>query len=342
MRQQGIFLLAILCFIASERALSTELWIQPRDESGRMLRLSRAEVYLDIWGHGKKVTLVQNDRGVRLPLDQSWPCSVWPDICGKNALCGARLILQAEGYTTVTSRIFYPFGTQSPAAGPTGTTVDTITISFQGVPEVRLKEGDTKELKIPFRRPAPKVLRVIDEQGKPLSGIQIWDQLLFAQSNHCGAVEGETLVQSETNAAGEVNIPDVNGECAFSMENLRHYALQESWKAEVPIVAIRQVQTPVTTIVLRALEKRSLLQLEFTNSSLPAAGLQLISCFNVACGTGCGTIQGETDQNGRVLLKDYYPEEMFLILRDHSDKVYWQGNAPEPAKSGWTKVEISK
>ena len=342
MRRQSVFLLAILSFVASEKGLSTELWIQPRDESGKTLRLSRAEVYLDIWGHGNNVTLVQDERGVKLPLDRSWPCSVWPEICGKNALWGARLILQAEGYTTVTSRTFYPLGTQGPAAGPPGTTVDTVTISFQGVPEARIKEGDTKELIIPFRRPVPMVLRVIDEQGKPLSGIRIWDQLLFAQSNHCGAVEGETLVRGETDATGELKVPDVDGECAFEIEDLLHYALKESPHASKPIVAVRELRAPITTVFLRALEKRTALQLEFTNNGVPAAGLQLISCLNVACGAGCGKIEGETDQKGRVLLRDYYPEEIYLILTDPSGKGYWQGQVPEPERSGWTKVEIVK
>ncbi len=68
--------------------------------------------------------------------------------------------------------------------------------------------------------------------------------------------------------------------------------------------------------------------------------LQLITCYNVACGAGCGTVQGETDENGRVLLKDYYPEEMYLILMDHQDKVRWQGNVLVTATSGWITIEI--
>ena len=67
-----------------------------------------------------------------------------------------------------------------------------------------------------------------------------------------------------------------------------------------------------------------------------------ISPASQMCHVACGTIEGETGQNGRVPLKNYYPEETFLILRDQSDKVYWQGNVPEPAKSGWAKVEFSK
>jgi hypothetical protein len=250
------------------------------------------------------------------------------------------LILQAEGYAPVTSLAFYPLGTQSLAIGTPSTPVDSVVVKFEGIPEVRIKEGETKELVLPFRRPVPRTVRVVDEHGNPLAGVRIWVQLLFAQSNHCGGVEGDMLVQGDTNASGELKIPDVHGECAFSMEDVRHYALQGSLKAVVPIVAIRQLQTPITTIVLRALEKRSLIQLEFTDNGVPAAGLKVISCYNVACGTGCGTVEGETDQKGRVLLKDYYPEEMFLILMDHSDKVRWQGDVPKPALSSWTRIEI--
>jgi hypothetical protein len=38
-------LLATFCLFAAGNATSTELWIQPRDESGKMLRLSRASEY---------------------------------------------------------------------------------------------------------------------------------------------------------------------------------------------------------------------------------------------------------------------------------------------------------
>jgi len=285
-----------------------------------------------------------NERGVRLPLDRSWPCTAWQVVCDPNALWSARLIMTAEGYAPVTSRVFYLLGTQSPGAGPPGAKIDTVTISFSGVPEIRVhvKEGDSGEVNIPFHRPVRRVLRVTDQQGKPLSGIGIWDQLLFAQSNHCGAVEGETLVRGQTNANGELTIPDVSGECAFEIDDLKHYELRESLHVSKPIIAVRELRDPITTIVLRSLEKRTGLQLEFKNHGIPAAGLQLISCLSVACGAGCGLIEGETDQNGRVVLKEYYPEEVYLILADHNDKVYWQGPVPPPAKSDWTRVEISK
>ena len=120
-------------------------------------------------------------------------------------------------------------------------------------------------MNIAFHRPVRKVLRITDEHGKPLSGIRVWDQLLFAQSNHCGAVEGETLVQSETNADGEVTIPDVSGECAFEIDDLKHYALRESLPVSKPIIAVRELRDPITTLVLRALEKRTSLKLEFTD-----------------------------------------------------------------------------
>jgi hypothetical protein len=334
-------LFAFLWLFPPARAFSTELWIQPRDEAGRLLRLSRAEVYLDIWGHGQNVALAQSERGVKLPLDRSWPCEAWPEICDKNALWGARLILQAEGYAVVTSRTFAPFGTAGPHIPLAGTSGDTVTIEFEGIPAVRVKEGETKEITVPFRRPAPRVLRIVDEQGKRLAGIDIMDRLIFAQSNHCGAVEGETLIQGVTDASGEMKIPDAGGECAFEMDP-RHYALQESAIAEVPIVAIRQLRAPVTIVVLRALEKKSLLQLEFTNGGTPAAGLQLMSCRDHCCGACCGTIEGETDNNGRVLLKDYYPDEIVLHLRDRSDKVYWQGAVPRPDKSGVARIDIQK
>jgi len=333
-------LLTIVCLIRPGVALSSELWIQPHDATGRSLRLSRAEVYLDIWGHGYNAPLVQSERGVKLPLDRSWPCSAWPQVCGENALWGARVILQAEGYATVTSNRFFPLGAEDPRAGPTGTSVDTVIITFEGIPEVRIKEGETKEVKLPFRRPTRRIIRISDETGKPLAGVRVIDRLLFARSNHCGAVEGDILAQGETDTSGEMIVPDVAGERAFQMNELRHFALLESRDAEIPIIAIRRLRTPVTTIVLRALEKKSLLRLEFTNDGIPAAGLQLMSCVDHCCGACCGTLEGETDQNGRVLLKDYYPELIRLVLMERSGGICWQGNVPEPSGEGWTKIEI--
>jgi hypothetical protein len=331
--------LSILWFLKPAQVLSTELRIHPQDESGRTLMLSRAAVYLDIWGDGHSVALEQNEHGVKLPLDPAWACSAWPETCGRNVLWGARLILHAEGYAPVTSRTFMLLGTQSHDANPPAGLVDTVNIELEGIPAVSLKDGETKEIMVPFRRAAPRSLRLVDRKGTPLTHVPVIDSLLFAQSNHCGAVEGETLLEGKTDESGVIQIPDVAGECAFTIFG-DHYALQESRISESPIVAIRRLQAPITTIVLRALEKRDVLKLEFTNGGIPLVGLQLMSCRDHACGASCGKIEGETDKKGRVLLKEYYPEEVLLILQDHSGKVYWKEHVPTPNKSGWTKVEI--
>jgi len=334
-------LLSVLCLVPGQSKADTELWIRPQDETGRTIRLTRAEVYLDIWGHGQNVALAQTERGVRLPLDRDWPCTAWPDICGKQILWGARLILQADGFAPVTSRTFLPIGAENAAGRPAGTSADTVSIEFDGIAPVQLREGESREVVVAFRRPAPRTLRIVDERGAGLPGVDVVDKLLFARSNHCGAMEGEVLASGKTDAAGEVRIPDVNGECAFEMENLRHYALRESPFAEVPLLAVREPRSQVTTIVLRAL-KKEMLRLEFRIAGIPAAGMRLISCLSHCCGACCGTVEGETAPDGRVVVKDFYAEEYHLILQEGEDKTIWQGNPPAPDASGWSRIEISR
>ncbi len=129
-----------ICFAPVQSAAETELWIRPRDETGRTIRLTRAEVHLDIWGHGQNLALAQTERGVRLPLDREWPCTAWPDICGKQVLRGARLVLQADGFAPVTSRTFLPLGADIAAARPAGSSADTVSIEFDGIPPVPVRE----------------------------------------------------------------------------------------------------------------------------------------------------------------------------------------------------------
>ncbi len=86
-----------------------------------------------------------------------------------------------------------------------------------------------------------------------------------------------------------------------------------------------------------------MLQLEFADNGLPAAGLQLMSYYEVACRTGCGAVQGESHQNGRALVKDYYLEETYLILMAHSDKVNSRATCllPPNAMRGYSTFSIT-
>ena len=232
-----------------------------------------------------------------------------------------------------------PFSWLGGGQSPGGEPVTSVTIEFFGSAPVRLQEGDSKELVLPFRHPVQRVIRLVDQHGRAIPGVKVVAQIFFFSSNHCGATEGETLVRGDTNRAGEVVVPDANAEYALEFYR-EHHVLQQPTEAGFPKRLIRELPAPVTTVALRKLEKSPLL-LEVNSGGLPAVGLQLEACVaHCPCGACCGKL-GETDQLGRVLIEDFYPEEIDrMAITDRSGKVLWEGNSGDLQPSGWTSITV--
>ena len=314
-----------LCAQLQERAAPTLLRIQPLDERGSPVRLSRAELYVDWWGHGQNISIPRTERGIELRLDRSWLCDQWPDGC-KDEQLKARLILEADGYAPVVSKAFVWLGAW-------------VDFQFPRSAAIRIREAESKETVVQLRRKGRRVLRLLDENGHHLPGVVVQASAFFASSNHCGAIEGDRLHRGATNSAGEIVVPDADAEYAFEF-NKPHYALLKPASDAYPMQLVTELTAPVTTVVLRERERRPL-RMEITGNRPESANLFVMACMAACpCGACCGSL-GVLDARGRLQVEAFYPEEYDrLELRDESETVYWKGSPKDVPRSGWLNVQL--
>ena len=292
----------------------TSVLLTPHDPDGRVISFTRADIYLDIWGGGQLAVLPRAGQSAVVRLDQEWLCGAWADVC-KNRMYGpARLILQADGYAPVTAVVSWP----SPTA--------SARIELSGGRRIGIEEGSSRTYDVVFRRPAPHIVRVVDENGTPASGISIDVSIYFESTNHSGVAEGESIVSGKTDANGQLAIPDVDGEVAIELQRGR-YVLQNPDR----VSPFRKVITPEGsapfTLVIHRFEKLPL-NIKFVSRKGSAGGLILGTCLKFCLGACCGD-DATTDAMGQAHIEDFYPEEIdSLYLTDKSGTVLWKGDAP--------------
>jgi len=300
----------------------TSVTLIPRSPDGQPISLTRADLYLDVWGGGQLVRLPRNSQSVTVRLDQDWLCSAWTDIC-KSRIDPARIVLQANGYAPVTVVVYWPGQPRSEG----GTPAKSAGIEFSGRPEVRIEEGSLQNINITFRHPISHTLRIVEENRAPAPGIPLDAGLYFAATNHVGAIEGETLASGKTDANGEISFPDVDGEVAIELQRGR-YVLQDPDR----VSPFRKIITPpgaatTTTLVLHRFQKQPL-NINFVSRDGSAAGLILGTCLKYCAGACCGD-EATTNSMGQIRVEDFYPEEIdSLYLTDKSGTVLWKSAPP--------------
>ncbi|MBI4479316.1 MAG: hypothetical protein HY651_04775 [Acidobacteria bacterium] len=305
------------------QATPTELRIHPVDESGNPVRISRAEIYLDLWGEGEKVSVPVEEAGVRVSLDRAWLCDARPASC-EDPFVEGRLILRAEGYAPVVSRAFlWMEGVETPGDSPQS----SVDVRFLSGAWMHLERGESKELTVSFRRPAERRLRFVDQTGGPVAGVGVRASLYLASSNHCGGSEGEEILEATSGPDGEITIPDADAEYAFELTKAHHMLINPQ-APDYPMRASAVLSQPLSVVLLRQLEKHPL-HLQIAGSG-DLSGLALSACVAACpCGACCAQI-GTSDSTGRISIEDFYPEEFErLTLVDRQGRPLWQ-SSPRP------------
>jgi hypothetical protein len=301
----------------------TSVELTARGSDGQPLPLTRADIYLDIWGDGHLTPLPRARQSVTLRLDQEWLCNAWSEICKSRMYGPARLVLQAEGYAPVTGVVYWP-GQQRPGDLSPATLAR---IELSGGRHIGIEEGSKWNYDIAFRPSAPRIVRIVDETGGPAAGIAMDAWLYFESTNHVGVIEGEQLVRGKTDANGQIAVPDVDGEVAIELQRGR-YGFQQPDRVSLFRKVITPVSTTATsTLVIHRFQKQPL-NLNFVSRNGNAAGLTLGTCIKFCGGACCGEV-ASTDAMGQVRIEDFYPEEIdSLYLTDKSGTVLWKGAAP--------------
>lgn len=313
-------LLLALCVAGRPAPPRTELLIRAVDEAGRPVTLARADVYLDIWGGGDLFHLPRSGNTARVRLDRQWTCEVAKEYCDGAWSFAGRIILEADGYATVTSDLFEWMAASAPGDSP-----EPVTIRFPRAAPVRIAFGQSRDVTITFRTRQSRTVRVVDPSGRPMAGVLVTAVNFFAATNHMGASEGEDLVtEAPTDHDGEAAIPDADIEYGLSFSK-RHWVLVKPLSPDDPVGLIRRLNSQSLTVAMRPHARVPLL-LKFERDGAPVSGRAVSACVAPCAGACCGEL-AKTDADGSLTVRDFYPEEyerVFVPTKDSDYKSIWE------------------
>jgi len=318
----------------SQPTWATELGLRLVDAQRRPVRVSKAELLLVAWGDADRLTLpVQGDH-LHLDLSPSWLRSRWPRRFPD--LMRAYLYVQAEGYAPVRSEPFLWLGSR---AGDRGRDADVVTIDFrQGLP-ARLREGERAERTITLRRPRPRRVSLVGDDGRPLGGVRVLAYMFWSASNHCGVLRGaEPLGEYVSDEAGGLMLADGDFEYALMLEESRSafrlppgpgvtaviQHLGSPTSGDYLSTLVSFLQPPNTTFRVHRFARRPL-HARILCGGRPVAQVTLMcSLANCGCGACSGPL-GTSDAMGRIVVDDFYPEEIEeLFICGPDGKRTWQ------------------
>ena len=314
----AILVVAIRSALLPEQP-QTSLVIRAVDEGGRPVRLTRADVYFDVWGGNEVTHLPHAATSVRIGLDRESACRLEPALCANHPTFAARILVEAEGVAPVSSDLFDWMVAPAPALA------QSVRIRFPGAAPLVVKRGQDRDVTIRFRARRPRTLRVVDGEAHPIEGVRVSVWNLFADSNHMGAFEGDVLLDdAATDSTGTVAIPD--GDIAYGLRlGKPHWEIVRPRSRFWPDQIVRRIDGDSLSVIMRR-HARVPLRLKFERAGAPAAGVAVSACVTPCSGACCAPI-GTTDASGALSIDDFYPEEfdrIFVPLKDDSYEAIWE------------------
>lgn len=291
----------------------TELRLMLKDEDGKPVSPTLAILYLDAWSiTSQDVNLTTDGNQVILFLDDDWRRSQdWAvyDFLGAEYT----IHIQADGYVPLQSNSFEWLelmgGLESEAR-----------IEFPNNSATNIQAGEKRTLELIMRKPKPCYLRLVNDNGDPVTGIEVETEAFVNANNHCGVYEGVWLDNSVSDTSGLVKIPDGDFEFLFRFMGLPpHSTVVKSCLCYALVTGITKEETIIKVSQL----KHQTLELVVTKDGKPFTDLELWGTGSVCDGCGGGMIT-KTDTNGRIYIPDFYPEEwMWIELIDQDYVRYW-------------------
>lgn len=291
-----ILVLMLLAAAPSLPTQATAVRLQLRGPADELVKPSRAQLVVVAWGDVDRIDLPLTSDGVVLDLSAAWLQARWPRF---SDMIRATLYIEATGYAPALSQPFgWPEGTHSDA--------QTHAIVFAHSVPIPIDVAPPSTAVVHLRRPAPRQLTFVDEDGMPASRVAVSTGMFLSQSNHCGVFAGEPLTETRTASNGPLSVADGEFPLAVNLQS------RDLWFPNAPMKgsAVITASGSDTKVVLHRLH-RSLLSLQIVDANgAPAAGLSL-----VADGTfcGCGNCVhpnlGVSGRNGVLEVRDFSPEE---------------------------------
>lgn len=310
------------------------LYIRLKNLEGEAVSFSKAELFLSTRDYWKTLTLtvesdllvVSLDKNTMPPPDYEHAQGDWRD---------CRLIIEADGYVTVQSRTMHCIGMVSQGGPATQAIVD-----FPNGPRVEVPQGETREIELTLRKPQERYLRFVDDDQEPIQEVTVTTVVFYSNDNHCGWWINDHLAKGTTDQDGRVLIPDGDFEYGLRFDKPL-YLLREP-ESPYPMSFIGYLSSTETVVKLHRMTKQKL-EMLVTKDGQPLANATLSGDW-IFCPCWCygGMEIATTDENGRILLTDFYPEEWYSIFfwPDGAEWYIWEADPAELSGDEITHVEL--
>ncbi len=303
---------------------AAELELRFRDGDGKPVRVARAELLLVAWGVADRLPLSVDHDVLSLDLLSDWLRSRWPGPI--SSLDRAYLLVHADGFAPLRSEPFPWLGSRGDSHGPR---VESTTVDFRQGRSATLREGDRASLEVTLRRPLPKALRLVDEAGQPVAGLEPKAFLYWSADNHCGALSGAEPLTAATSAAdGRLAVDDADAEVALELPEGAGWALAAALGTPFPRRFVGHLPAGETTLVLHRYRTRPL-ALRFLRDGRPVAGATLVGALDDCCGACSGPL-AVTDAEGWARVEGLPYEQLLEVSLEGGDgAALWRASPGE-------------
>ena len=319
----------IVGFIPSPLNAETKVIFHFKNQQGEDVNISKAELLLAVWGGFDRIDLKAKGNKLVLNLDKAWFEKNWPtsfaDI-NKSELV-VFLGLQAEGYASKVSASFHYVDESTNNSINPGETKRPIVISFPSGEKMEVKKGEATDLNIIFRKPVDRFIKVVDENGNPISGIKISSSIFGSRLNRCERMmEAIRLGEAQSDKDGMIKVADGDFKHSLSFNTEEYDLIHPQVFHDASIELDTYLTDKVTVFKMHRFLLKTI-KVRFLKEGKPASKVFLQAC-SALCNEGCGACCGPlitTDENGMADLKDFRPETVSRIFVEKDQgKVIWE------------------
>jgi len=316
MKALAVSLLAcVISLFLAANANATELRIHFQNPDRSKAAIEKADLLLVGWGWTETIPLIPEADTVSMNFD---------DLSARSPekfqnLDHAQIYIRGSNLAAVQSEPFL-----WPGSARDANHAET-RIDFRGGRSVALRMGANQELTVVMRRPQNRSIRLLDEDGKPITGLKVSILRFESNENHCGFLRGEQLKVGSTDVDGRLPVPDGDFQYAFKLDFESHFSFTAAaYSPNDPETYVMTYLTPSETVLELHRFEALRLAIRVLVGNAPAMGVSFTDSRNIGiCGAASGSL-GKTGSNGTLLVEKYFPEERDgICIVDDQGKLLW-------------------
>lgn len=317
----------------------TELYLRLKNAEGEPVPFSNAELFMEAWMITDSLKLTTEGNLLMLSLEEDSVRSYWlehaQDRIAQHSWHDYLLYIEADGYVPVLSRPMYFVGTETWVDGP----ATQVVVEFPNGPKAEVSRGETQEIELTLREPQSRYLRFVDDNQMPVPRVEVKSYMYWSSANRCGVLMGANfLAEGISDEDGRISIPD--GEFEYALEFQKPFYYLKEPVYGYPMRLITYLSGQETVVELHKL-RRQPLEMSVRKNGEPLANETLFGQWNgCAC---CARWQhiATTDENGRISLEYFYPEEWdFIAFLDEEGEFAWDADPKQFSGTEIIQVEL--